>query len=502
MPRYAHSQLQWSEQGQAYVLSIGDQVSEEALTTAWLEQIASFSFHSRLGMHYTVRKQKGQRGSSYWYAYRRLHGRLVKRYLGKATDLTLARLEEIARQLESESEANQVSLQFSQEAELPQSAPGGLHSEDFRHPAPVEAPPLLLSKLSPPRLPAFLLDRSRLFALLDAGREGPFTLLSAPAGFGKTTLVCQWLAAQSISNDFSPVAWFSLEASDNDLLRFWRYLITACQAFQVDLIQAHRTLAAMNPQPPFLPSSLDAVLTALLNALVKAPASGVLVLEDYHAITEHAIHETLSFFLDHLPATLHVIMITRVDPPFTLVRLRARQRLYEVRTTDLSFSQEETRALLHHALPFPLTDEAIRHLHAQLEGWGTGLHLLKLALLRMPAPVTEEQALALVSRNTTSFQDYFVTEVLDQQPEVVQQFLLQTSVLTRLTGSLCDVVTEQQNNQEMLTSLERINLFLEPLNAAATPLPQASPQWYRYHALFAEALRNEACRRYSEDYLH
>jgi LuxR family maltose regulon positive regulatory protein len=502
MPRYTPSQLRWSEQAQSYVLSIGDQTSPQVLTSDWLEHIASFSFHSRWDMHYTVRKQRVQRGSSYWYAYRRLHGRIVKRYLGKVTDLTLARLEEVALQLKSESSANEVSLQFSQETERPQSSPGELHTGDFRHHAPIEALPLLLSKLSPPHLPAFLLDRSHLFALLDEGREGPFTLLSAPAGFGKTTLVCQWLAARNASRDFLPVAWFSLETSDNDLLRFWRYLITACQAFQVDFTQVYSILAALNPQPPFLPSSFDAVLTALLNALAEAPTGGVLVLEDYHAITEHAIHETFSFFLEHLPATLHVLLITRADPPFTLVRLRARQRLCEVRTADLSFSQEETCVLLHHALPFRLTDKAIKQLHAQLEGWGTGLHLLKLALLRMPAPVAEEQALALVSRNATSFQDYFVTEVLEQQPEVVQQFLLQTSILTRLTGSLCDAVTEQQNSQERLSSLERINLFLEPLNAAATPLPQASRQWYRYHALFAEALRNEACRRYSADYLH
>ncbi len=196
MPRYTPSQLRWSEQAQSYVLSIGDQTSTQALTSDWLKQIASFSFHSRWGMHYTVRKQRVQRGSSYWYAYRRLHGRIVKRYLGRTADLTLARLEEIARLLESTSGSRQCSLEPGQETALSQSTPP---VSNAGHPSPVGTLPLLFSKLSPPVLHPFLLDRSHLFALLDAGREGPLTLLSAPAGFGKTTLVCQWLAARRAS---------------------------------------------------------------------------------------------------------------------------------------------------------------------------------------------------------------------------------------------------------------------------------------------------------------
>src|SRR5216684_1579374 len=229
MPRYAHYQLRWSEQAQSYVLSIGDQTSTQALTSAWLEQIASFSFHSRWGMHYTVRKQRVQRGSSYWYAYRRLHGRIVKHYLGKTADLTLARLEEIARLLKSESDPHELSFQPQQEPGLSQSAPGVSNVEDAP-PSSIEVLPLLLSKLSPPRLHTFLLDRSRLFALLDAGRECHLTLLSAPAGFGKTTLVCQWMAARRASLDFPPVAWVSLETSDNDPARFWR------QRHNIDLL--------------------------------------------------------------------------------------------------------------------------------------------------------------------------------------------------------------------------------------------------------------------------
>jgi LuxR family maltose regulon positive regulatory protein len=293
-----------------------------------------------------------------------------------------------------------------------------------------------------------------------------------------------------------------LETSDNDPVRFWRYLIAACQTFQVDLAQVHSALTSTTPQPPFVPSSLETVLTALLNALAQCPSGGILVLEDYHVITSQEIHETISFFLDHLPATLHLIMITRSDPPFSLARLRASNDLYEVRTADLRFSQEETAILLQQSLPFPLEASTIQRLHAQLEGWGAGLHLVKLALQRTTTPAEGEQALALFPLGNASLQEYFVTEVLDLQPEPVQQFLLQTSILPRLMASLCAVVTEQHNSQDVLTLLERANLFLEPLDTAALHLPEASRQWYRYHALFSEAMHNEARRRFGEDHLH
>ena len=493
MPRYAQSQLRWSEQTQTYVLSIDNRIGEQAFTSDWLEQVASFSFHSYTGMHYTVRKQRVQRGSSYWYAYRRLHGRIVKRYLGKTADLTLARLEEIARLVASEVDAHQHLLQPHQEISSPQPTLPLSPSVDAPAPVPMRALPLLLSKLSPPRLQAFLLDRSRLFALLDEGQECHLTLLSAPAGFGKTTLVCQWIAAQRARRDFPPVAWVSLEPSDNDPLRFWRYLIAACQAFQIDLGETYSALTSTTPQPPFLPSSLEIVLTTLLNALARCPARGLLVLEDYHVITSSQIHETISFFLEHLPPTLHLIIITRNDPPFSLTRLRARNELYEVRTADLNFSQEETAILLHQALPFPLEAATIQRLHAQLEGWGTGLHLMRLALQRTTTPAQGEQALALFSQSNTSLQEYFVSEVLALQPEPVQQFLLQTSILSRLTASLCETVTEQHNSQHMLALLERLHLFIEPLDSTG--------QWYRYHALFSEAMRVEARRRFGEDHV-
>lgn len=209
------------------------------------------------------------------------------------------------------------------------------------------------------------------------------------------------------------MAWVSLEVSENDPLRFWRYLMAACQAFGADLTQVQRAFAALTPQPPFLPTDLSGWLAVFLNAPAQAPAGGMLVLEDYQVITERLIHETLAFFLNHLPEPLHLLMITRRDPPFPLASLRARGALIEVRTADLRFSQEETATLLHHSLPFPLDATLIQQLHAQLEGWGAGLHLTKLALQRTPSPGEDAQMIALSSQNSASFQEYFVTEVLN-----------------------------------------------------------------------------------------
>ncbi|HEX4715323.1 MAG TPA: hypothetical protein VH164_10380, partial [Ktedonobacteraceae bacterium] len=504
MPTYAPPQYWWSEQTQNYVLSIGETIRQEALSGEWLEQITSFAFHSRSGMHFTARKQKVQRGTNYWYGYRRLHGRLLKHYLGKTSDLTLARLEEVARLLENESGQNRISPLLPEEIAPSQSSVHIPTPAGDPHVLSVTAQPLLLSKLLPPRLPQFLLARPRLFALLDAGWRGCLTLLSAPAGFGKTTLVAQWVAARRALPDFPPVAWVSLEAADNDPLRFWRYLISACQAFQIDLTEAHAAWLASTPQPPFWPHTLETVATSLLNALTQCPAGSLLILEEYHAITAQEIHESLSFFLEHLPTTIHLVIITRSDPPFSLARLRANNQLCEIRTADLSFSQEEMTILLHHSLPFELSSPTIQHLHAQLEGWGVGLHLTRLALQRTTTQAAGEQVVSRFLSSHPSFHEYFVNEVLQQQPELIQQFLLQTSFLGYLTPSLCNAVTERQDSQEMLAFLEQTNVFCEALDPVAPDWPgspQPIGQWYRYHALFAEAMRGEAQRLFGEEYL-
>ncbi|GCE30033.1 LuxR family transcriptional regulator [Dictyobacter alpinus] len=491
MPRYARAQVRWSEQTQTYMLSTGNQANGHVLTGDWLEAHSSFSFHSRQGAHYTIRKQRGQRGGSYWYAYRRLCGRLVKRYLGKEASLTFARLEEVAYSLEHAPERQPI-----------QTEPAHLPTREATPALPADAHPLLLSRLSQPRLPAFLLERPRLFALLDAGRAGALTLLSAPAGFGKTTLVSQWITARRTQADFPPVAWITLERSENDPRRFWRYLLAACQAFETDLTQVHRVFTDLTLQPPFLPTDFSGWLTTFLNALAQAPARGILILEDYQVITEDALHEALAFFLRHLPTTLHVLMLTRSDPPLPLANLRARNVLTDVRADDLRFSWEETSTFLRQSLPFPLSAPLIQRLHVRLEGWGVGLHLAKLALQRATSSTQEEQLAMLLLQNSVITQDYFITEILYSQPESVQRFLLQTSFLPRLTAALCDAVTEQERSQDLLTSLEQANLFLERLDDDAHRSPSEAHQWYRYHTLFADALSAEAARRWSKEVLH
>lgn len=487
MPKSPLHTLIWSEDQGLYECYTQGQLAqrlrlgEDHLWQSWLREVPSFAFRSPAG-RLNAYLESRPRGGLYWYAYHTRGGRTRKCYLGHTATVTLVRLEAAAKALSDEPPPHPVMFR---------SPPRLTRSEDAPHPAPSAVSPLLFSKLAPPRLRAALLDRPRLFTLLDAGRACPLTFLSAPAGFGKTTLVCQWLAARRASRDFPLVAWVSLETTDNDPVRFWRYLITACQAFPVDLQEAFNVLTSTTPQPPFVPASLEPVLITLLNALAQCPSSGILVLEDYHVITEHSIHDTIAFFLAHLPANIHLIMVTRSDPPFSLARLRAHHDLSEVRTADLRFSQEEAASLLQRLLPFQLDASTIQHLHARLEGWGAGLHLAKLALQRTTTPAEGEQHLSLFPSGTSFFQEYFVTEVLDRQPETVQQFLLQTSILPRLTGSLCDAVAEQQHSQDLLTLLERANLFLEPLDTAG--------QWYRYHALFAEAMRNEARRRLGED---
>lgn len=501
MPKYTPIRLRWVEQAQRYVIFVDNQATEQELNRVWLDQTAAFAFHSRWGMHYTVRKQKVQRGSQYWYAYRRLHGHIVKRYLGKSADLTLTHLEDIARHLEILSRSRPPSFEPDHATSAPQPTPPIRNPATATSLAPVAAPPLLVSKLSPPRLPGFLLDRARLFALLDNGRAGPLTLVSAPAGFGKTTLLCQWLAARRTRSDSPPVAWVTLEPADNDPLRFWRYLITACQTFDVNLDAVHAALRVATPQPPFVASSLEPVLIALLNALAHCPSHSILVLDDYQAITVPEIQDLLCFFLDHLPANLHVIMVTRSDPPLSLPRRRAHNVLYEIRTADLRFSRDETARLLLQALPFQLEAATIQRLHAHLQGWGAGLHLIRLSLQRATTPAHAEHIVVLFTQNNVSLHEYVVSEVLDRQSEPVQQFVLQTSLLTHLTPSLCDAVTAQPNSQDMLAQLERANVFLEQRDAAAPDLLPAAQPWYRYQALFAQAMRTEARRRLGDEHL-
>lgn len=352
---------------------------------------------------------------------------------------------------------------------------------------------LLLSRLQPPRLSSPLVKRERLLTLLDAACSHPLTLLLAPAGFGKTTLVAQWITdSSSIHEQKLPVSWLSLEESDNDPARFWHYVIAAIQNFHAE-VSAPARLSGMFPIS-FEQSFQDRVLTPLLNTLTLHACHGLLILEDYHTITEPAIHKTLAFFLDHLPDSLHIVMLSRSEPPLPLARWRARGAVHEIQATDLRFSPKETATFFQQTLAFPLTEETLHRLDAQLEGWAAGLRLLTLTLQRRTTPPDVEQSLSLLTSTHRPILDYFISEVLSAQPEPLQRFLLQTSVLSRLNGSLCDAVTGRQDSRRLLEETERAGLFLQPLNVPGL--------WYRYHELFAEALRYTARHRLGEEALH
>ena len=347
---------------------------------------------------------------------------------------------------------------------------------------------LLRTKLTPPALRGPLVEREALFARLDAGLQQRVVLLSAPAGTGKTTLVRAWLASRAGHSDLPPMGWVSLDAGENDPMRFWRYVLTACAAFQPD---ASRLVLALLEHPR--QSRFEGVLTLFLNEVVQLQEHGLLVLEDYHAITSPLVHETLTFLLDHLPETLHVVLITRHDPPLPLARWRAHHDLCELRAADLRFSLEETQQFLQQAMPFPVAPETLRRLDERIEGWAAGLRLLALALQGHRNPREIEQVLATFSGGHQHILEYLVADVLHAQSQPLQNFLLQTSLLNRLTGSLCDALTGRQDSAQVLARLDQANLFLYPLDGAG--------QWYRYHALFAEAMQQEARRRLGEEHL-
>jgi LuxR family maltose regulon positive regulatory protein len=330
--------------------------------------------------------------------------------------------------------------------------------------------------------------REPLLERLDEGLEHKLTLLSAPAGFGKTTLVSEWISTRGEREDSPPVAWVSLDPGDNDPVRFWRYVIAACRSFHTNVGESALALLQTSRRPP-----LESMLTTFINELAQLACRGYLVLEDYHVITSPRIHETVTYFVDHLPATLHLLILTRSDPPLPLARLRAHDDLYELDAADLRFSLAETQTFLRQTLPFSLSAEVITRLEARTEGWVAGLRLLTLALQGRKDPRDLEHMLVTFTGSHRHILEYFVADVLSSQPEALQEFLLQTSVLSRLTGSLCDAVTGRNDSELMLEQLERANLFLLPLDDAG--------QWYRYHALFAEAMQHEARRRLGEDYV-
>ena len=340
---------------------------------------------------------------------------------------------------------------------------------------PAYTPPLLATKLHVPRPRTKLVPRAHLVERLQQGAECALTLLSASAGFGKTTLLAQWLAESGM-----PVAWLSLEAEDNDPTRFLSYLIAALQTLDAD-IGATALALLRNPQPP----SLETVLAVLMNDLVERGSGDVvLVLDDYHVITADPMQRGMTFLLEHQPPQLHLMLVTRSDPPFPLARLRAQGQLCEVRAADLRFGPAEASTFLREVMGLDLPPEAIATLERRTEGWIAGLQL---AALSLQGRADVSAFLAAFTGSHRYVLDYLSDEVLAQQPASVQQFLLHTSILERLSGPLCEAVTGQEGSQAMLEALDRANLFVVALDEER--------HWYRYHHLFVEVLRSHLQQR-------
>ncbi len=336
---------------------------------------------------------------------------------------------------------------------------------------------LLATKFHIPPWRAGLVARPRLLEELQNGwvENRKLTLVSAPAGYGKTTIVAEWLAQlQSDPENRTPcLSWLSLDEADNDPARFLRYFLAAFQRIDPALGGQAQALLDMPNLPP-----LSSLLDDLLNDLAALASPLVLVLDDYHVITNPQIHAALDYFLEHQPASLHLVLTTRFDPPLPLARLRARRQMTELRARNLRFTPDEARAFFGLA-NLPLAESALRALGERTEGWAAGLQLAALALQHQPDPAS---FIGTFRGSHRYVLDYLAGEVIQQQSQEIRAFLTRTSILDRFNADLCNALTGREDSQAIITRLEQSNLFIVPLDDERC--------WYRYHHLFADYLRS------------
>lgn len=342
-----------------------------------------------------------------------------------------------------------------------------------------ESSPLIKTKLYRPHVPTGTVERDQLAPKFRAGVKGPLTLVAAPAGFGKTTLVAQQLAELP-----QPSVWLSLDANDNDPATFVRYFVGAVQSATAPVsVSTHNLVHAAMPR-------LETVMSVLINDLAALPHDLVVALDDYHVITNPAIHTAIALLLDHMPPLLHLVILTREDPPFPLAKFRVRRQLVEIRAVDLRFTSEEAAIFLHEQTGLSLRPEDVALLEERTEGWAAGLHLAALSLQQHGA-ADAPTFVAAFSGSNRFVVDYLVDEVIAQLPSHIQTFVLSTSILEQLCAPLCDTLlglvsddggsVESSYSQIILMELERLNLFLIPLDDER--------RWYRYHHLFADVMR-------------
>ena len=328
---------------------------------------------------------------------------------------------------------------------------------------------LLSTKLHSPTPTPHVVARPRLLAMLERGLSAKLILVSAPAGAGKSTLLAAWLKQQG-----RPAAWLSLEPGDNDLGRFLLYVVSALQQLEPGLGAGLPEMLQLQT-----PVNAEPLLIRLTNDLAELDDNLILVLDDYHALSDPKIHDTVEFLLDHLPSQLCLVIATRTDPPLALSRLRVRDQLFELRGADLRFDLSETTRFLNGGLGLELSPTAIADLEAHTEGW---IAALQLAALSLTGRADKEAFVEAFAGSHRFVVDYLVDEVLSRQPPRMQAFLQRTSILERFTAPLCEAVTGQPTSADLLGQLEAANLFLIPLDDER--------RWYRFHHLFAEFLQH------------
>jgi LuxR family maltose regulon positive regulatory protein len=329
--------------------------------------------------------------------------------------------------------------------------------------------PLLRTKFYIPPVRPELVSRPYLIGKLNGGLNRKLTLLSAPAGFGKTTLLSEWIATTD-----RLVTWVSLDESDDDPTQFWIYVISALQSTGDDLGQAALEMLNTSQPPP-----MEILLASLINEIDHTTQSFVLVLDDFHVINQQGIHDALTFFIENLPKQVHLILSTRADPPWPMARLRARGEMNELRTDNLRFTLEEVTTFLNNMMEGELSAGDISALDARIEGWAAGLQMVAISMQG------REDLSGFIQGITGTHHfilDYLVEEVLEQQSPDLQTFLLKTSILERMTADLCDAVSGRNDSQDILTGLHRRNMFILSLDEER--------RWYRFHPLFADLLRN------------
>ena len=340
---------------------------------------------------------------------------------------------------------------------------------------------LLATKFFPPPRPAHDISRAFLTKRLDKGLSGKLTLVCAAAGFGKSTLVSQW--AQDCPY---PSAWLSLDVDDRDPNRFLEYLVASLEVISQTVGSGLAALLRGSP-----PASTETVLTLLVNQLSKIPGKLVLVLDDYHLAASAGVNETLTFLIDHMPAQLHLVVASREEPQIPLGRLRVNGQVAEIRQQDLRFGLEEADEFFNQVGHIRLSKTQVQALETRTEGWISGLKLAAISLRMHKDP---ETFIASFTGSHHFVQDYLIEEVLYQQPDDIQSFLLRTSVLDRLCGPLCDAVLQSRDGEQVLNQLGHANLFIVPLDSER--------RWYRYHHLFSDLLRQRLGQKESAAPLH